>query len=158
MSDYLLSVVGIVFLSSMINAIIPEGKTSGMVKSVVKLLCILVILTPFAKIMQNDGLSLEDYFSKSVIKIDENFIEYCSEKTILTAQTQMEKEILDEFETQTSVRLEWVYDAADKENSAMQNRIKITCIYIEAPIENQSQIQEYLVQRYGCKVVMEAWT
>lgn len=158
MSDYLLSVVGIVFLSSMINAIIPEGKTSGMVKSVVKLLCILVILTPFAKIMQKEGTALEDYFSKSVIKIDENFIEYCSEKTILTAQTQMEKEILDEFETQTFVRLEWVYDAADKANGAMQNRIKITCIYIEAPIENQSQIQEYLVQRYGCKVVMEAWT
>lgn len=154
MSEYLLSIVGIVFLAAIVNAILPEGKTSGMVKSVLKLLCILVILTPFAKIVQQDGVGVENYFAQSVIKIDESFIEYCSEKAISATQTKIEEEIFQEFGQQVSVKLEWRYSQAEEQGG----RIEIVCIYVRSSKENQAEIQEYICKKYGCKVEMQAWT
>ena len=154
MSEYLLSIVGIVFLSAIVNAILPEGKTSGMVKSVLKLLCVLVILTPFAKIVQKGGAGIENYFSQSVIKIDENFIEYCSEKAISAAQTKIEEEIFQEFGQQSSVKLDWRYSQVETQGGMME----IVYIYVQSSEENQAEIQEYLCKKYGCKVEMQAWT
>ena len=150
MSDYLLCVVGAVFIGAIINAILPDGKTAGMVKSSVKLLCLLVILTPIVRGISTKEFMIENYFSQSVIKIDDNFIEYCSEKTISTAQTQLQKELFEKFAVNAVVRLE-LDEGAD---GTTQGVLKIDCIYVSA-VEFKNEIQEYLAMQYGCKVVIE---
>jgi hypothetical protein len=56
MSEYLLKIVGMAFVSSIVSTILPEGKTSGMIKNVVKLIFTLVILTPFVAMIKQDVL------------------------------------------------------------------------------------------------------
>ena len=158
MSEYLLKIIGVVFLFSVVCAIIPEGKTVGMVKAAIKLLCILVVLSPFVTILEKNGLSLENYFSQSVITIDESFIEYCSEKTISQVQKQIEKDVLDNLNLEVRVRLEWEYAAENEKEQNSPLAIKIKCIYLSAQTENKLEVQDYLMQRYDSKVVIEEWT
>ena len=106
--------------------------------------------------LQKDGAGVEKFFSQSGIKIDESFIEYCSEKAILTAQEQIQKEIYQQFGEKVNVSLAWAYD-----DLMDVNKIKIKMITVfaeEENIENQESIQAYLYEKYGCEVKMQTWT
>ena len=159
MSEYLLSVVGVAFLASIVNSVIPDGKTSGMVKTTMKMLCMVVILTPFAKIISKEPQSFENYFTQSSIKIDESYIEYCSEKAILVAQTQIEKELFHEFGVQAFVEIDWEYEHEDAKTWTNEIKISCVCVSLNENVSSkvQANISEYITNRYGCKAVIEVW-
>ena len=96
MREYLLSIVGIVFISGILNAILPEGKTSGIVKSTAKLCCLLVILAPVAEFVTKGGeidKIFSDFLGESVIQTDQAFINYSSGKRIDEAESLLKEEI-----------------------------------------------------------------
>ncbi len=158
MKEYLLSVIGIVLLSSVLTSVLSDGKTSGMVKSVSKLACVLVILTPFCNFFKKSGNFEENYFSQSVIKIDENFIEYCSEKAIKQAETEIENDVLKAFSITSDVSLKWQYSYEAGEVGVEKNLIKITEICIKIKSEEREKISAYLTEKYGCEARVEIWT
>ena len=50
MSAYLLSIIGIVLLTAILSAVLPDGKTVKFIKGIAKLCCLAVILPPVHRI------------------------------------------------------------------------------------------------------------
>ena len=150
MSEYLLSIVGAILLSAVLTSILPEGKTLGMVKSVAKLVCVLVILSPFGKWLKNPIQITENYFSQSVIKIDESFIEYCRENAIAQAEEQIEEEILQNFLLQSDV--EFICKIGQDDG------VSVTQMIVRIKGGECQEVEKYLTEKYGYEVRMESWT
>ena len=51
LSGYLLCIIGTTLVSSILLAILPEGKSSSMVKGMAKLVCIVSIVSPIPKLI-----------------------------------------------------------------------------------------------------------
>lgn len=158
MSAYLLKIVGIVLISSVLTAILPNGKTSGVIKGVAKLLCLVVIVSPIMQALRvfhsNEKDGQENYFSQSVIKTDESFIQYYSETRILETEQALQKELNRQFNVESRVALEW---------ESMQNegivKLKITKIHVQITAEiddaKKEEIRAYLEKTYCSEVLVE---
>lgn len=72
-SSWLISIVGVVFLSVLIDIVLPDSHIAKYVKGVFAFIILLVIITPL-KDLKNNGLNLGEYFENSKIEIDEDFI------------------------------------------------------------------------------------
>ena len=110
MNEYLLSVIGVVLLSSLLTAILPEGKTAPFIKSVMRTVCILAIISPIISFFHSDVFAIgkikksDEFFSQSVIESEQAFINYYSELRVSEAERALEKEIytkylLEEFQS-----------------------------------------------------------
>ena len=64
MNAYVLSVIGTVLISAVLTAIIPEGKTSKVIKGIARLACVLVIVTPIVQFFVK-GADLEKMLSEA---------------------------------------------------------------------------------------------
>ena len=154
MNGYLLSVIGTILLSALLTAILPNGKTSAVIKAITKLACLLVIISPvFSYIQAETGTSngnSSKNLSQSVIQTDESFITYYSEMRIQNAQVQLESEIKEKFGLDCRVAFTWKYD---KENIRI---IKLTVQpQTEISERQNSELYEYLTKNYCSEVVIE---
>ena len=154
MNGYLLSVIGTILLSALLTAILPNGKTSAVIKAITKLACLLVIISPvFSYIQAETGTSngnSSKNLSQSVIQTDESFITYYSEMRIQNAQAQLENEIKEKFGLDCKVVFTWEYD---KENIRI---IKLTVQpQTEISERQNSELYEYLTNDYCSEVVIE---
>ena len=69
MKVWILSIVGVIFLSVMLDIVCPEGKTNIFIKSIFVLMFMYVILLPIIKLIKNtDMLDLTKYLN--VVEID----------------------------------------------------------------------------------------
>ncbi len=158
MSAYLLKIVGIVLISSVLTAILPSGKTSGVIKGIAKLLCLVVIVSPIMQTLRafhsTDGDGQENYFSQSVIKTDESFIQYYSETRILEAEQALEKELNEQFNVDSEVVLEW---ESMENQSAVKLKITKILVRIKSDVETEKrkQIRAYLAKNYCSEVLIE---
>ena len=159
MNGYLLSIIGTVLFSSFIVAILPEGKMSGAIKGVAKMVCLLAIIAPIPQYMQKQEKSkktqeMQKNFSVTGIQSDVDFIQYYSEMRIRDAEQLLEREIQEKFSYQADVLLK--IDDSDLGADTME--IKIACIYVcmsNVDSEKKTQIQMYLTEKYGCEVLLE---
>lgn len=154
MNGYLLSVIGTILLSALLTAILPNGKTSAVIKAITKLACLLVIISPvFSYIQAETGTSNRNSsknLSQSVIQTDETFITYYSEMRIQNAQAQLESEIKEKFDFDCKVVFAWEYD---KETIRI---IKLTVQpQTELSEQQNSGLYEYLTNNYCSEVVIE---
>lgn len=156
MSGYLLSVIGTVIFSALITAIMPEGKTSGLIKAVARIVCVLAIVAPVLNFLRTTStLSLYDkktqtFFSQSVIDEQEAFIQYYSETRIEQTQSALENEIQENYALETEVCLEWMLE---------DDRIKITRIVVDTKGKANGEVvksmSEYLTKKYCSEVKIE---
>ena len=71
MSAWILSIVGVVFLNIMLNAIVSDGKTSIFIKSIFAIVFMYVLVTPIIKLIKNiDNVDYSKYF-ENVVEDDE---------------------------------------------------------------------------------------
>ena len=164
MSAYVFSVIGVVLLSAVLSCIIPEGKTSGIIKGVAKMACIAVIVSPILQFFQsgkNPALlykNSQEIFSQSGIETDEAFIQYYSEMRIAQTQTLLQDEVLQKFGVRTGISLEWI--RKEKENLKLSSdEIYITKIMVTG-MEKESEtlkntVKEYLTKNYCSEVQIE---
>ena len=152
MNVYLLSVIGTVLVASILTAIAPEGKTSGIIKAIAKSACLLAIVAPIPSYL-NSGNSdeknadLQTIFSQTVIETDEDFIKYYSEMRIRATAQALEAELKEKFSVQTSVEFEWRNES---------DEIKITKIIVKTENgEKNVAMWEYLTKNYCSEVLIE---
>ena len=153
LSAYLFAVSGTVIVAAIVTAIAPEGKISGVVKTAVKLVCVIVIAEPIAKCFvsaakgENPTFSDKNFFEESVITADEDFIKYCSELRIAEAEKAIETEISKKYDSAAKVSLEW--------QTEEDGRIKICRILVKLPKATDEKTREnlrvYLEELYGAK-------
>ena len=165
MSGYLLSIIGTVLLCAVLTAIVPQGKTSGVIKGVAKLACVLVIVSPvlrFFKTGEIGGNSTENsptFFSQTGIQTDESFIQYYSEMRVRETERALKEEILELYDLQVEVSIRWemVTQAVGKyyETERIKiNEIRIKCA--ETPSKEIKQsMWEYLTKNYCSEVLIE---
>ena len=156
MNGYLLSVIGTIIFSALITAIMPEGKTSGLIKAVARIACVLAIVAPVLNFLRTGSTSLfygkktQTIFSQLVIDGQEEFIQYYSETRIEQTQLALEKEILQNYALETKVSLEWLLE---------EDKIKITRIVVntsgKANGEVVNKMSEYLTKNYCSEVKIE---
>ena len=158
MNGYLLSVIGAVLISAILTAVLPNGKSSGIIKTVLKLACILIIISPvleYIKYEKNPQKNTEN----SVIQTDSEFINYYSELRIENATAQIEKELYAKFSLSIHVELEWSIEKADSYLFYDDEAIKISCIRIQMPSavekEVKKQVFQYVKDNYCSEVLIE---
>lgn len=113
MTEYLLKIMGLIIFSVVLTNALPKGKTSVLIKKVVRLCVYLSVIAPaasfFIRITNGETEAFSEifpnYFSENVIETDEAYIKYCSENSIKNAEAELTKKILDEFGIEASVQL-----------------------------------------------------
>ena len=114
MTEYLMKIMGIVLIAVVLTNLLPTGKTSALIKNILRLCMYLCILTPAFYFFHSLGGNTKqtflefftDYFSESVIATDESYIKYCSEKSIQNAEKGIEKKILEEYGFTVEIELQ----------------------------------------------------
>lgn len=148
MNGYLLSVIGAVLLSSVLTAVLPNGKTSGTIKTVLKLACILIIISPvlnYIKTEKNPQKNTQNF----VIQTDEEFIKYYSELRVRLSEEALSDEIYQQFSVNCSVDAKW---------EIKNEEIFISKAVIATSDENTEQMEKirlYLTKKYGFEVEFE---
>ena len=165
MSEYLLSLIGIILLSAILTAILPEGKTSGLIKSVVRMVCVLAIIAPILNFFQSGALSVGvgenslAIFSQSGIETDATFINYYSEMRIKETENALNQEIFDRFSVETEVTLQWELIAEEIGGNMAADVIKITKICVKIVKQEDEEVLrkmwEHLTQNYCSEVLIE---
>ena len=149
MSEYLFVVSGTVIIAAILTAIAPEGKISGVVKTAVKLVCLIVIAEPIAKYFVLSGKGEEptfydkNIFDETVITVDEEFIKYCSELRIAETEKAIEAVLADEYDLTASVTISW--------RTEEDGRIGILGISVETPAPAEKNVREKIERELGEK-------
>ena len=109
MVDYILGLTGIVLVSTVLTNILPTGKTSILIKNIVRLCAYLSILSPalnfFNKELSSSTKIIQNYFAEDVIQTDNSYIQYCSEKTIENVEEMIRERLQTEYSVVTTVKL-----------------------------------------------------
>ena len=155
MNGYLLSVIGTVLVSSVLVAIIPEGKTSKVVQGIAKCVCLLAIVAPIPNLLKSlksdeKGSDSQTIFSQTVIETDEDFINYYSEMRIRAATEDLQTEMQEKFSIDVRITLTWEYESEE---------IRITAITVQTENqlkeEEKTAMWEYLTKNYCSEVLIE---
>ncbi len=167
MNAYLLSVIGTVLISAVITALIPEGKTATVIRSIAKLACTVAILAPILNFFktgdldEGGGLSqtTTGNFSKVSIQTDEEFIQYYCEIRVRETERALEQELAKSYGVSATVTLVWemrtetVYGLYDGREIFI-NAVKVLP-QREIPVEIQEKFCKKCKKEYGCEVQFE---
>ena len=163
MSGYLLTVMGTVLLSSILTAIVPDGKTSGLIKSVARLACVVAIVAPILRFFQTGSVETlmqnsKVFFLETGIESEGGFIQYYSERRVRESESLLKKELESLFTEVKSVTITWSLDEEVFSGTTMKN-IKILQIYVQLNEQsNEEAIEdmwEYLTKNYCSEVLIE---
>ena len=154
MNGYLLSVIGIVLLSSLLNSILPDGKTRGLIQGITRLACVLAIVSPIFTYLQSGAFSVFEgkktsaFFSESVIQSEEAFIEYYSELRVSETESALQAEILEKYGVKTILSLSY-----ERKNG----KIKILQIQVKMGTDTGKKglICQYLKTNYCEEVLID---
>ena len=156
MNEYLLSVIGTVLFSAILLAILPEGKTTDLIKGMARLACLVAILAPVAQFFVEGG-DFNAIFQEKSIETQASFIEYCSDKHIKEAENLLENELKARYAFVESVALQCVQETGDEKGYQVQIvRVEYVKIFIRTAIsfEQETAIKECLEKEFGCKGVI----
>ena len=164
MSAYVLSVIGTVLLCAILNAILPSGKTSAMIKGVARMACVISIVMPVLIFFQSGQWSFgktifQDDFAESVIEVDDEFIEYYSQMRVRDVQVSLQKVLRTEFFVEADVQIEWASEVNSYGQIYDGEKIKIVRILVKNKEKQSEEVKnamwEYLTQNYCSEVLIE---
>ena len=164
MSGYVIGVVGTVIISSILMMIVPEGKSTSIIKGMTKLACLVVLIAPIPKLLGDEnffdvfrGESVENvggFFENSGLNADETFIEYYCKLRVVETQTALEKEIYTQFQVSADVQISWEFAGETDVDG-----IKITKITVKSKATVEEEVQRkmcaYLTDSYCSEVLIE---
>ncbi len=93
-SDWVLSIVGVVLITLLVDVLLPEGETNKYVKSIFSVVTVLLIVSPFPKILHGDVTFLPP--PETQIETDADFLEYLYDVKVKTLTKDLEKRLLQE--------------------------------------------------------------
>ncbi|MBR5012609.1 MAG: stage III sporulation protein AF [Clostridia bacterium] len=94
-SIWVLSVVGIIILSMLVDLILPSGSMSKFIKSIFGYLIIVVILSPVFSFFTQKNFSINDIFSSSSVQIQDSFVVNVNRQFLDSIEQSIEKTCYD---------------------------------------------------------------
>ncbi len=161
MTGYLLSVMGTVLVCSLLTAIAPEGKTSAVIKGVVRLACVLTIIAPVLRFFKTGDFeeNAKENLAESVIETDASFIQYYSEVRVRETEAALKKELETQYGEITSLRIEWSLEKESFGGLYSVDNIRVDRIYVTVsetmPKEVEKEMCSYLTKNYCSEVLIE---
>ena len=149
MKEYLIAVIGTVLLCAVLTAIVPSGKTAGVIKGMAKLACLMAIVAPIPAFLKGEK-SWGKNLNENVLQTDDTFIKYYSIMRIAQAEVALRQELYDKFSVEATVTLQAKTDSAVLEIQAIT-----VAIVDEISKEVQSDMCEYLTKTYCSEVLIE---
>ena len=89
-SAWVLSIVGIIILSMLVDMILPDGKMSSFIKNIFGYLIIVVMLSPVFTFFTNKDFSFNDLFDSSRVEIQDDFIANVNRQFLDKAEKSIE--------------------------------------------------------------------
>lgn len=149
MKEYLIAVIGTVLLCAVLTAIVPNGKTAGVIKGTAKLACLLAIVAPIPTFL-NGEKTWGKNLNKNVLQTDDAFIEYYSSMRITQAENVLQQELYDKFSVEATVSLQ-----AKTDSTVLEIEAITVVLTNEIDKEVQSEMCEYLTKTYCSEVLIE---
>lgn len=92
LSGYLLSIVGVVLLTVLIDLILPDGKMAKYVKSVMAIVVVAVIISPIAKLTTTD-FDFGKLFSTTTYQVDQVILDNITNLSVAEYERDLEKNL-----------------------------------------------------------------
>ena len=89
-SNWILSISGVVVLSIMVDMFLPDGKLNSFIKTIFNFTIILVVITPLPNLFKKD-YNLEDMFPSQNIVLQEDYIYQLNYDKLMILEEQIEK-------------------------------------------------------------------
>ncbi len=138
-SLYLLSIVGVVMLTVLIDLVMPSGQINKYIKGVMSLVIIFVIASPIPNILKN-GIDFSAIFQTSTVVVDEGYMETIKNQQIRTVESSLEN-LLDTAGISGAEIQIWA--------TLEENKLKISHIFVETSkvvlSEENAHIDKYAV-------------
>lgn len=90
-SIWVLSIVGIIILSILVDLILPSGSMSKFIKSIFGYLIIVVILSPVFSFFSGKNFSINDIFSSNSVEIQDGFVAGVNRQFLDSVEDAIEK-------------------------------------------------------------------
>ena len=96
MTEYILSIVGIVFLGVLVDVIMPNGEMNKYVKGVFSIIALFVIVSPVQKIFDSNYDLGDTFYDTTAVEIDTDFLEATQKQMKISFQNSIEAKLCDE--------------------------------------------------------------
>lgn len=147
MKAYILSIAGVILISTLVSVIAPSGKMGKFVKGISKLFLVVILISPFASWMNGEGFS----FETDALGRDERYLSACTSLLSRRDEAEIAAYLSEEYGIVGDV----VVSRNSDDFSYEKISVRITDFGIngEGPhIDILSKIGESLKERYGCRV------
>lgn len=92
LSNWILSIAGIICLSVVVELILPDGQMNRYIKGIFSFIVVLVILLPIPKLL-NKNFNISDILDGSGIEVDQDYLYQLNLDKINLVKEQVEEEI-----------------------------------------------------------------
>lgn len=107
MKNWIISVVAVVFVTSVLDLMLPRGRTRALIKSIFSVLAIFILIKPIFYIAENDNVNFTEYF-ESELNIQDDFLYYSNGKKIENYQNYCDEIIKNKGLESSGVKIIYV--------------------------------------------------
>lgn len=135
-STWVLSIIGIVVLSILVDLILPSGTTSKFIKNIFGYLIIVVILSPVFSFFSHKNFSVNDIFTYESVQIQQDFIGKVNRQFLDNLEVSIEKTCEDNGIKFVEVGVE--ADIFESQIQITKISVNLSKVVIDSPIQHTS--------------------
>ena len=121
MSEYLISIIGVVVLGVLVDLVLPSGQMNRFVKSMFGIFTILIIISPVPKLIKSNFDFSSLFYNQASIEIDKDFLEVTNKKIV----EQLEKSVIASCENSGYFNVECEIESILVENKLVIEKVII---------------------------------
>lgn len=138
MQSYILSVLGIVLVSVLIEIILPSGQTAKYIKSVFSIFVVYVLISPVLTMIKKD-YDITKYVQQGNIEVNQVLLNNIYKDQIEAKSTDIENAL--EKEGYSGVKVKILYNIVDNQIFLEKVKINLDNLVITSPNENINKYQ-----------------
>lgn len=92
MKEWIISIVCVCIIEIVFFMLIPNGKLTGIIKSIFNFVLILVLISPIIKLSSNTQFDLDEYFNTEIF-VQQGYLDYVNDKNVEKISNKIKDEI-----------------------------------------------------------------
>lgn len=149
-SEWVVSVVGVVFFGVVADIILPQGQTSKYIKSIFAIITVFVIISPLPNLFDNFANQEDLFFEQESVELEQSLID----QLVFLKQEEMEESLKILFEENGVYNVEFEVEIDFENGKYTKDKIKI---YLKnAVIQNEDKninikerLQKLVIDTFG---------
>lgn len=145
MSAWIISVVGIILLTTVVGIIMPDGRFSRYIKSILTFATILVIISPLKNIVKN-RIDFTDLFGEYETQYQQSFLYYANEKKADAVAVRCVKKLEEIGMTGEKITVLYLGDVEFQIEKVQINVKNLVCNEDKSHMDRNVEIQRTLAE------------